>query len=291
MPTVTKTKTQFLSALLLLFGWICIGISMSGFMAKTIILPILFKNYTAKTQLLTMHASVVIGGIIAGPLMYWYYVEKKTISYFFLKNNRTGQLIFLMIVLTVLAMIINTIVSYWNMQLQFPAFLKSFENWSKQQQIELKSQLALLTTSHSIYDLLATISVVGVLTAIGEELVCRGILQDLLYRTTANEHISIIIASLIFSAIHLDPYAFFPRFLMGLLLGYIYTWTNNLLFPIFSHLLNNSLILILSFLEKRNLVNLSEDNQLPWQAVIGCCVMAMVTIFYFKRQTSRKEAI
>src|ERR1700733_9684504 len=108
MPTVTKTKTQFLSALLLLFGWICIGISMGGFMAKTIILPILFKNYTAKTQLLTMHASVVIGGIIAGPLMYWYYVEKKTISYFFLKNNRTGQLMLLMIVVTVLAMIINT---------------------------------------------------------------------------------------------------------------------------------------------------------------------------------------
>jgi membrane protease YdiL (CAAX protease family) len=51
----------------------------------------------------------------------------------------------------------------------------------------------------------------------------------------------------IFSFIHLQFYGLIPRMLLGVLVGYLYAWSGNLLYPIIGHFVNNGFTLIMFF--------------------------------------------
>lgn len=79
----------------------------------------------------------------------------------------------------------------------------------------------------------------AVLPAFAEELFFRGALQKILIAKFGNVHNAIFVTAFIFSALHMDLTAFFYRFFLGVLLGYLFIWTKNLLIPIILHALNN----------------------------------------------------
>ena len=83
--------------------------------------------------------------------------------------------------------------------------------------------------------------VVAVLPAIGEELLFRGVLQKYFCKLTGNVLWGVVVTSLIFSAIHLQFHGFVPRFLLGMVFGYLYVWTGSILTPILVHFANNGL--------------------------------------------------
>ena len=66
----------------------------------------------------------------------------------------------------------------------------------------------------NIVGLLFNILIIGVIPAIGEELLFRGALQGSIERWTKNGHLAIWISAFIFSAIHLQFYGFLPRFIL-----------------------------------------------------------------------------
>ena len=79
------------------------------------------------------------------------------------------------------------------------------------------------------------------LPAIFEELAFRGVLQPLLIRATGHAFWGIVLASIIFSAIHFQFYGFLPRVLLGALFGWLAYRSGSLLPGMLAHFVNNAL--------------------------------------------------
>ena len=141
-----------------------------------------------------------------------------------------------------------------------------------------------LTEFESTGYLLAAIIVIAVIPGIGEELLFRGFLQNLLKRIFKNDHAAIWIAAILFSAIHFQFYGFVPRMLLGALFGYLYYWSGNLLYPIIAHFINNFVSLIALYVYQKGLTNIDVESTeaLPMMYVIIFSVLFVVTLIYFK---------
>lgn len=112
----------------------------------------------------------------------------------------------------------------------------------------------------SIEELLVRIFVVAVIPAVAEELFYRAGIQNELRSGTGNPHLAIIIASVIFSAFHLQFDGFLPRFLLGLMLGYLYWWSSSIWVPVFVHFVNNSMLLIIAYLNRAFMESSDMEN-------------------------------
>ncbi len=77
-----------------------------------------------------------------------------------------------------------------------------------------------------------------------EELIFRGIIQRGLVNKY-NVKKGIIVSSILFAVIHLNPNQIVPIFLLSLIIGYVYYRTNNLIYPILIHFFNNLFVWIL----------------------------------------------
>lgn len=87
---------------------------------------------------------------------------------------------------------------------------------------------------------IAVILSVAAVPAVFEELAFRGGLQPLLIRATGKAWIGILMASIIFSAIHFQFYGFLPRLILGALFGWL-AWRTGSLWPgIAAHFINNA---------------------------------------------------
>ena len=271
MLASTNKKNNIWHYLVALIGVICISV-LAGQLALNSLFTISKSAYyllgkykvNYRSFLLISQAIMASAIFIVAPLLYWFSIEKKSIRCFFVGEQHYSQFIMLTIGLTIAAMMVNTVFTYWNVHIKFPAYLKAFEAWAQKKEWELKKLTDLLTTFKSIYDLLIAIVIIAIIPAIGEELLFRGILQNLFFRSTRNIHIAILTSAFVFSAIHLQLYGFLPRFLLGVLFGYLYWWAKNLIFPIIAHFFNNSFALTISFLyPKSATVYELEGYQLP----------------------------
>ena len=125
----------------------------------------------------------------------------------------------------------------------------------------------------------------AILPAVGEELLFRGLLQQKLFSCFKNIHISIWITAFLFSALHLQFFGFFPRFLLGALLGYMFYWSGSLWLPIIAHFTNNALALLMSFFISKNMISTDLDqigiDENMWNtiAISGIAIVMMIYIF------------
>ncbi len=108
-----------------------------------------------------------------------------------------------------------------------------------------KNQLALLTTKGNVM-LTIKLFVIAVLPAIGEELIFRGVLLTKIREASNNEFYGVVVSALVFSGIHMQPTKLLPMLFLGLVLGYIYTRTKNIVYPILFHFLFNSTTIVLA---------------------------------------------
>jgi membrane protease YdiL (CAAX protease family) len=275
--------------LLLLISFICIGALIGQALIILLLgFPTSFSqslhtyNAASKNYLLAIQTILAGNSFIVAPLLYWILVEKKSVQYFFKSKQPYIYTALLTIGLVSSFILANAICIYWNMQLRFPAFLKGFEQWAQAQETELQALTTVLTTFSSTKDLGISILVMAILPAIGEELVFRGLLQRLLYQITHHVHLSIIISALIFSTIHLQFYGFLPRFLLGLLFGYIYLWTENLSLSILAHFFNNACTLLIIFLQQKTWLDYAlQLRQLP---PISITLLASLATFLFAKK-------
>jgi membrane protease YdiL (CAAX protease family) len=103
------------------------------------------------------------------------------------------------------------------------------------QQVEVMSQMK------GIPDLLVSLVVMAFIPALVEEVFFRGGFQNLMHRSTGNMWVSIIVTSLLFSAIHFSFYGFFARTALGIVLGLLFAASQNIWVPILAHFVNNAI--------------------------------------------------
>ena len=72
-------------------------------------------------------------------------------------------------------------------------------------------------------------------------------------------------------------FGFLPRLVLGLWLGYLLVWTRSLWVPIIAHTLNNSTVVVFSYLEGNGIVpegygdslGVPADGAFPWLALVS----------------------
>ena len=110
------------------------------------------------------------------------------------------------------------------------------------EQDESTEQLILhLLSGSAPYELFLNIFLIGIIPALSEEILFRGVIQKQLSRLFRNGIAGLIVAALLFSAIHFQFQGFLPRFLLGALLGYLFYITGNLWVPVAAHFFNNAI--------------------------------------------------
>lgn len=147
-----------------------------------------------------------------------------------------------------------------NQLLILPEWLSGLESWMQNLENSAEETTNLLLAGSSIWDYLGNLLFIGVFAAIAEEFFFRGVIQQLIVKLFKNKHIGVWMTAFIFSLMHLQFYGFLPRVALGVILGYLFLWSNNLWIPILTHFLNNALVVTFNFFFKENSVYQFMEN-------------------------------
>ena len=132
---------------------------------------------------------------------------------------------------------------------------------------------------------------IGVMPAISEELLFRGVIQRQLGRLLHNDHAQVWITAAIFSAIHFQFQGFLPRLLLGVLLGYMLVWSRSLWVPVAVHAFNNGMQVLALYamgLKPDEMEKLEEGKDIHW-TIAGASLMLMFIVGKYFREKHEKE--
>lgn len=188
--------------------------------------------------------------------------------------------------------LMNLIIS-WNESLVLPNWLAGVESWMKAKEIEAKTVTDLLLNTRSIGGLFINILLIGVIAGVGEEFLFRGIIQRLIQDKTKRTHAAIWITAILFSAIHLQFYGFFPRMLLGAFFGYLVVWSGNLWLPVIAHFFNNAMGVTFDYLQRNGIITDSSYETFgadgtTWWASIASLAIFCLLLHYLRKNTARK---
>ncbi len=237
-----------------------------------------------RTLLLAVQGMNTLGGFIIAALIYYYTIVKVTIKKYFTTTPVTTKSLWLTFIVVFSFMIVNTFFSEWNANLELPRFLAGFESWARGLEDRLKIFTDYLTQFDSPGYFLLTVLVIAVLPAIGEEFLFRGLLQNLFIKISSNPHVAIWLAAFLFGALHFQFYGMVPRMLLGVLFGYLYWWSGNLLIPVFAHFLNNALSLFFLYIYQMGMTDIDMDSTdaFPVSYIISFSIIGIISMYYFK---------
>ena len=173
-----------------------------------------------------------------------------------------------------------------NTNMHLPEFLAGFESWAKAKEEALKKLTEYLTRFGSLGEFLLGLLVFGLIPAVGEELVFRGVIQRQFIRWFQNPHVGIWVTALIFGAIHLQFYGMLPRTLLGALLGYLYWWSGNIWVPILGHFINNGFTVLMMYLLQRQVVDFDLDNTeaMPLPSILFSLAASGALLYFLQGQ-------
>ena len=180
-----------------------------------------------------------------------------------------------------------------NKAMSLPSWMSGVEQWMRATEDAAAATTSTLLDIHSIPQLLITVFVVGFMAGLSEEILFRGAMLRTMQDSRLGTHAVVWIVAIIFSAIHMQFYGFIPRMLLGLWLGYLLVWSRCLWVPIIAHTLNNSTVVVLSYLSNMEIVpdgygdnlGLPSPGDFPWMAV-GSLVISVAIAMCAHRHSS-----
>ena len=147
----------------------------------------------------------------------------------------------------------NWIVSF-NESMSLPASMSGIEQLMRSLEDAAAETTKTLLDIHSIWELVPCVLVVGLMAGLSEEILFRGAMLRTMQDSRLGMHAVVWIVAIVFSAIHMQFYGFIPRMLLGVWLGYLLVWTRSLWVPIIAHTLNNSTVVVMSYLANKGVV-------------------------------------
>ena len=185
--------------------------------------------------------------------------------------------------------------SWLNMQIKLPEFLSGLENILGGMEDGAADLTKAITQTDNPWIFAFNILVVALLPAIGEEMVFRGALMPILIKWTGKKHLGVWISAALFSAMHMQFYGFFPRLMLGALLGYIFLWSRSLWAPIIAHFTNNALAVFLLFMMSKGKISEELDSFAPTGSDLILLVISVAFVggilYLFYRNKSDKELV
>lgn len=215
--------------------------------------------------------------IISSLIFLWIFHKKNILNFLQIRHFPPSYLILFPLALISLFPVMGYL-SQWTESLTLPGYLKNLDAQS------MKSLESFLTMD-GLFDLIVNIIIVGIIAGTGEEILFRGILQKELMLKINHPHLSIWITAFIFSLLHFQISGFFPKLLIGSVLGYAYYFSQSLLLPIILHIFNNSLAAVtLFFIGSENGSSVQSQTDISALSAI-VSVFVFIWIFYIIART------
>ena len=208
-------------------------------------------NLSSESDIALMKYFQVVNqlGLFFIPVLIFSWLVSKNISSYLRLNQRPafGSILFTFMLIFSVLPFIHWLVEI-NESMHLPEYLSGVEEWMKSsEESAMKLTEAFLGTT-SLSGLLVNIVMIGLLAAVGEELLFRAVLVRIFENWFSNVHVAVIVSSLLFSAFHLQFFGFLPRFVLGMLFGYLFVWSGTLWLPIFAHFMNNASAVLVYYL-------------------------------------------
>ena len=215
-------------------------------------------------------------GFMLPPILYVMLVKEKPFNYLGFKKLQPWSLLGIVAIFTVIPFL--AMVTEWNDNVSLPESMATLE-----QMLRNIQQLANETTEKFMTEgsLFSGLLIVAALAAISEELLFRSVIQKAFIKICKNAHVGIILTAIVFSAFHGDFFGFVPRFILGLMLGYMFYLSGSIFPSMLMHFVNNGTIVMLYYLNKKEVINVDietfglTDNWL----VIALSLIVTVAIF------------
>jgi membrane protease YdiL (CAAX protease family) len=212
------------------------------------------------------------------PLQYMGFRQKTPLPAF-------GWAVLLMIITMVIAGSLATL----NELIPLTSSLKTYFTEMENRYME---QLEVMSRMESIADLLISLVVMAAVPAVVEEVFFRAGFQNMMQRSIGNIWVSIIITSLLFSAIHFSFYGLLARTAMGIMLGMMFATSKNIWVPILAHFVNNAVAVGQVYYLRMKGESLADgmDDKFPlWIGFIALLIVFFGIKFYEKSTKQDQE--
>ncbi len=197
--------------------------------------------------------------------------------------------VILVIVLAFCLFPITSFTGELNSGMHLPDWLSGVERWIVEKEDKSDHLIDMLMTADKFWVMILNVLMIAVIPAIGEELIFRGVIQKILCNIFRSGHLAIWVTAFLFSALHFQFLGFIPRFILGLVFGYLFYWSRTLWLPVISHFVNNAVPVIGAYIqgaEKANAIpDVSLRKQLP--ALPLPIIICIVILLYFRNKSKK----
>jgi uncharacterized protein len=179
-----------------------------------------------------------------------------------------------------------------NQKMSLPPSLKFIYDWMREKEDAAQKLTGILLQMKTVGSMIRNVLLVGLLTAIAEEFMFRGIIQTIFTRWTKNYHAAIWITAILFSSFHMEFFGFLPRMALGALLGYMVAWSGSIWPAVWGHFINNGTAVIVTYLYQNKKIKVNPDDQhmFNYAAYIFSLIIVLFLLFmYLKLATDKKQ--
>lgn len=194
-----------------------------------------------------------------------------------LKKAQLTNMYILAVLCIIFSFPVVSLLGTLNKAIDLPKWMVSMEENNSSQ---LESFLKVNSTS----DLIINIIVIALIPAFCEEMLFRGALQRVIIHLTKNPWAGIIIAAIVFSALHMQFQGFLPRMFMGIVLGALYWYSGSLWPSILAHFVYNA-IQVVGVAYMPELAD-SKNSELPALVGIACATAVLAILWYYRKQST-----
>ena len=174
-----------------------------------------------------------------------------------------------------------------NEAMSLPSWMSGVEQMMRSLEDSAAETTKQLLDIHTVGELLACVFVVGLMAGLSEEMLFRGAMLRTMQDSRLGTHTVVWVVAIIFSAFHMQFYGFIPRMLLGAWLGYLFVWTRSLWVPIIAHTLNNSTVVVFSYLTNKGIIpegygdnlGLPSAGSLPWLALASLAASILLAVW------------
>lgn len=179
-----------------------------------------------------------------------------------------------------------------NQKMSFPPSLKFIYDWMREKEDTAQKLTGILLQMKTVGSMIRNVIIVGLLTAVAEEFMFRGVIQTIFTRWTKNYHAAIWITAILFSSFHMEFFGFLPRLMLGALLGYMVAWSGSIWPAVWGHFINNGTAVVVTYLYQHKKIKVNPDDQhmFNYAAYIFSLIIVLFLLFmYYKLATEKKQ--
>jgi len=227
--------------------------------------------------------------LLAAPIFFAYVIVREPVDYLKPSFRFSWILIVLIFAMMFISNPVIEFLSNLNQKMVLPPFLK----WMRDSEDSAQKLTAVMLQMNTVWDVIIDVILVGLLTAIAEEFMFRGVLQTIFLRWTGNIHIAIWITAILFSAFHVEFFGFLPRMALGLLFGYFVAWSGNIWTSVWAHFINNGTIVVVTYLFNKKTIKLNPDDQhlFNYSGYLISLAIVLFLLFVYKKTALDKAPI